>query len=361
MNDLSLEEMVNHGTVDTNVSGYSKLPSPVEVINEIPLTRENEEFILRKRKEIKNILDKKDNRKIIIAGPCSIHDPLAGLEYARRLKEISDEVCNEVLIVMRAYFEKPRTTIGWKGLIYDPYLDSTNNISKGIKIARKFLRDVTEIGLPCATEFLNSVTPQYLNDYLCWAAIGARTTESQVHREITSGLSVPVGFKNGTSGDIGVAVDAVRAANHPQAFLGIDPMGYISQVNTKGNPYCHIVLRGGNGVPNCSPELVNQTVNLMKAAKIPVNIIVDCSHGNSMKKYEKQQSVAYMVLDQITSGTREIVGIMLESNLIEGKQEAPKTKEDIKRLLYGQSITDGCESIERTTETIRKYSDRLKN
>ncbi|VVB77579.1 DAHP synthetase I family protein [uncultured archaeon] len=356
----TLEEKMEE-VFDNNIVGYEALPSPRGLMEDIPLNAKDREFIARSRKEIENILDKKDKRKIIIVGPCSIHDPETCIEYAKRIKNLSEEVSDELLIVMRTYFEKPRTVIGWTGLIYDPNLDESYKIADGLRIARKFLKNITELRLPCGTEFVGSVVPQYIADMISWSAIGARTTESQVHRQLASGLSMPVGFKNSTSGDISVAVDAAKAARYSHKFIGIDIYGNACAVETRGNKYSHVVLRGGNGVPNCKPELVSQTLQLLDHAEIPRNVVIDCSHGNSDKKYEKQEEVAYSVTQQIVDGNEDIVGIMLESYNHEGKQPFPKTLQERRDLKKGLSITDGCISIETTERVIRKCYDMLKN
>lgn len=357
----TLEEKMEEKLFDNNILGYDTLPSPRGLMEDIPLSDENKKFIINSRKQIEDILNKKNKRKIIIVGPCSIHDIKIGIEYAQRIKKLSEQVSDKLLIVMRTYFEKPRTVIGWTGLIYDPYLDGSYNIADGLRIARRFLKDITELKIPCGTEFVGSVVPQYISDMISWAAIGARTTESQVHRQLASGLSMPVGFKNSTSGDISVAVDAAKAARYPHKFIGIDVYGNTCAVETRGNKYSHVVLRGGNGIPNCSPELVSKALELQDKAGIPRNIIIDCSHGNSDKKYERQEEVAYPVMQQIINGNKNIVGLMLESNIHEGNQPFPKTLQERENLKKGVSITDGCISLETTERVIRKFYDMLKN
>jgi 3-deoxy-7-phosphoheptulonate synthase len=352
----TMEEILS----DLNVETCTGLYSPAELIRDLPLTPNAFSSVIKGRKEIENILDKKDKRKIIITGPCSIHDYDSAIEYAHRLKKLSEEVSDQVLIIMRTYLEKPRSCLGWKGYIYSPELDERGNIPKGLRESRKILRAISELGLPCANEFVNSIFPQYLSDLLSWVAIGARTTESQSHRELASGLSMPVGFKNNTAGEISSAIDAAKSANSPHTFLGVTQEGKTCIVETKGNPYCHVVLRGGNGVPNCTPEMVAQTLSLEEKTVIPKNIIIDCSHGNSEKKYEKQEEVSYKVLDQITSGTQDIVGIMLESHLFEGKQSFPKNPEEAEKLKYGISITDGCIDWQTTERIIKQYAEELR-
>jgi len=352
----TMEEILS----DANIESYTSLYSPKELIERYPVNEDSFNSVIQGREAIRNILDKKDKRKIIITGPCSIHDPISAREYAKKLKSLSDEVSDQILIVMRTYLEKPRSCLGWKGIVYDPYLDGSGNIPDGLKISRQILLEISNLGLPCANEFVNNIFPQYLSDVLSWVAIGARTTESQSHRELASGLSMPVGFKNNTAGDISTAVEASKAARYPHTFLGVTNKGNLCAVKTKGNKYCHVVLRGGNGVPNCTPEMVNQTLSLQEKAGVPKNIIIDCSHGNSEKKYEKQEEVSYKVLNQILGGNNDLVGIMLESHIHEGKQAFPETEEQIRNLKYGVSITDGCISWETTERIIRKYAEELR-
>lgn len=345
---------------DTNVEVYESLPAPIDLIKAIPLTEIAREVVLAGRSQITNILDKKDDRKIIITGPCSIHDPRAGLEYAERLKKLSLEVNDVLLLVMRTYLEKPRSTIGWKGLIYDPDLDDSGNIPKGLLLGRQFLLDVSNKGVYCANEFVREDFPQYIADLISWAAIGARTVESQTHRELASGLSMPVGFKNNTAGDLKTAVDACVAARHKHHFPGITFEGKLCTVRTTGNQYGHVVLRGGNGQPNYHPEKVEKVLDLMVEKKLPTNIIVDCSHANCNKVYEKQEGVAYEVLKQIQNGAKDIIGIMLESNLIEGQQDFPNDNQQRSGLIYGKSVTDPCLSWETTEKIIRRYAETLR-
>ncbi|MEM4331066.1 MAG: 3-deoxy-7-phosphoheptulonate synthase, partial [Candidatus Pacearchaeota archaeon] len=316
--------------------------------------------ILNYRKTIKNILEKKDKRKLVICGPCSIHNLEEGIIYAKKLKEISEEVKESLFVIMRTYLEKPRTTVGWKGFLYDPYLDGTNKIIEGIEKGRKFLKEVNEIGLPCAYEFLRTDTPQYLADLISWGAIGARTTESQPHRELASGLSMPIGFKNNTSGDIFSAINSCVAAKYSHSFPGINKYGKLVSVKTLGNPYCHVVLRGGNGIPNYYPEKIKETALLMKKEGLIPNILVDCSHANSNKIYINQTKVAKEVLQQIIDGNNDIIGIMLESNINEGKQDFPKNKEEISNLKYGVSITDACISLEETKKILKEWDYYLR-
>jgi 3-deoxy-7-phosphoheptulonate synthase len=280
-----------------------------------------------------------------------VHDPEAGLEYARRLKPLADAVSDRLLLVMRVYFEKPRTTVGWKGLIMDPHLDGSSALADGLQIARGFLRDVIEIGLPTATELLDPITPQYISDLICYSAIGARTTESQTHRQMASGLSMPMGFKNSTDGNITHAINAIQAASQPQTFLGISQSGQAASLTTRGNPACHIILRGGTGGPNFSAEHVLRTQEKLRDAGMIPALMVDCSHGNSEKDPERQPEVLRNLMEQVNAGNQNLIGAMLESNLQAGKQPFPQPKD---QLRYGQSITDGCIDIDTTEAVIRE-------
>ncbi|MBM3233693.1 3-deoxy-7-phosphoheptulonate synthase [Candidatus Pacearchaeota archaeon] len=344
---------------DENIERYFELPSPKKMIGEIPHQYFSREILIRARESIKDILDRKDRRKIIIAGPCSIHDTNAGLEYASRLRKLADETKDNLFLVMRTYVEKPRTEFGWGGLIIDPDLDNSCDIEKGIKTSRKFLFDVLNIGIPTSAEFVSLDFPQYIADFICWAAIGARTVEAQYHRKMASGLSMPVGIKNTTAGDIQTAISAIKVARNPNVFPGINLEGIASKIVTKSNPYSHLILRGGNGTPNYTQEKVTEALKLIPR-EIPKNIIIDCSHGNSCKDYKKQEEVSNNVLEQILSGNDDIMGIMLESNLKEGKQKFPETEEDRKNLKYGVSVTDACIGWEATEKIIRKWHDRLR-
>lgn len=342
---------------DTHVAGHEVLVPPRRVLADLPAKRANIETVLRSRREIEAILDRKDRRLFVILGPCSIHDPKAAWEYALRLRRLAGIVQETLLLVMRVYFEKPRTTVGWKGLINDPDLDGTFRIQKGIRLARSLLLRFTELGLPTANEILDPVIPQYLMDLVCWAAIGARTSESQVHRELASGLSAPVGFKNATDGNLAAAVNGARVARSPHHFLGVDPSGRVTVYRTTGNPYAHVVLRGGNGRPNFDPRSVRECERLMEAAKVPPNIVVDCSHGNSNKDYRRQPEVFRAVLRQVERGSRSLVGLMLESHLCGGNQPLPRNPKGLK---YGVSITDPCLGWEETEELVLEAHRRLR-
>jgi len=326
-------------TSDINVLENRVLPSPAQLLAELPKTDAQAELIARAREDIHRVIFTDDRRFLLVIGPCSIHDPAAGREYAQRLAALARQVSDRILVVMRVYFEKPRTTVGWKGLIMDPHLDGSHDIATGLRLARTILRDVLDLGLPTATELLDPITPQYIADLVCWSAIGARTAESQTHRQMASGLSMPLGFKNGTDGSINTAINAIRAAAAPQTFLGIDLAGHASVVVTRGNPNCHVVLRGGTGGPNYSPAHIAQTEQLLAAAKLPRSILVDCSHDNSAKKPELQPDVMRALLDQIRAGNTSIMGAMIESNLGAGNQPFPQP---LNQLKYGVSITDGC-------------------
>ena len=343
-------------TSDINVVETRVLPSPAQLIHEAPKTEALAEFVTQARRDVHRIIFGDDKRFLLIVGPCSIHDIEAGRDYARRLAACAREVSDRVMIVMRVYFEKPRTTVGWKGLILDPHLDGSHDIATGLRMARGFLRDVLELGLPTATEMLDPITPQYIADLLCWSAIGARTAESQTHRQMASGLSMPVGFKNGTDGSIQTAVNAIKAAAQPHTFLGINLDGAASAVVTRGNPSCHIVLRGGTQGPNYSPAHIAQAAKLLAHAKLPSSILVDCSHDNSAKQPERQPEVMRALLAQIAAGETAIMGAMIESNLFAGSQplQHPPTK-----LKYGISITDACIDWPTTEALIREIHSSL--
>ncbi len=342
---------------NTNVEDFYLLASPQQVHQEIPAGPQSIQTVLAGRKAIQNILDGKDKRLFVVIGPCSIHDTQAALEYAQKLKQLADKVQDQLYLVMRVYFEKPRTTVGWKGLINDPHMDDSFKIEEGIKIARKLLLEVTAMGLPTATEALDPITPQYLTELISWSAIGARTTESQTHREMSSGLSTPVGFKNGTDGNIEVAVNAMKSALSSHHFLGIDPEGRISVFKTKGNPYSHVVLRGGNKLPNFDADSVKACEDILKKEGLRQKIMVDCSHGNSNKDHKNQPKVFQAVIDQVVAGNSSIVGMMVESNLQEGSQSIP---EDLSQLKYGVSVTDKCIDWATTEKTILEGYEKLK-
>lgn len=342
--------------LDTNIESLNLLMTPMQIKEKLPLTEVAAETVLQHRQAVKDILDGKDSRKFIVVGPCSIHDIKAALEYAEKLKNLADQVKDKLLILMRVYFEKPRTTIGWKGLINDPDLNDSFNVEKGLLTARNLLIKIADLGLPSATEALDPVTPQYLSDLISWAAIGARTIESQTHREMASGLSIPVGFKNGTDGNIQVALDAIQSAKKTHHFLGVDQVGRVCIFKAKGNDYSHIILRGGGTQPNFDAASVAWVEKKLEDLKLPQKIAIDCSHGNSCKNYKLQSTVFSNVLQQIADGNKSIVGMMLESNLYEGKQKIPT---DIQKLKYGVSVTDECIGWEETEEIILSAHKKL--
>ncbi len=340
------EEIINGEVVNVNIKKFDKLITPVELFKTLPITSKIKDFVIDKRSEIQEILEGKDKRKLIIVGPCSIHNIEQAKEYGRQLKIISDVVKDKILIVMRVYFEKPRTTIGWKGLINDPDLDNTFNINKGLRLARDLLIYLNSIGVPCGYEVLDTFTPQYISELISWGAIGARTTESQVHRQLVSGCSFPVGFKNSRTGDVDVAAEAIVSAAHPHCFYGITYTGESAIVHTTGNQNCHVILRGGKGGPNYELIHVNKAKDAMRKNHLLTNVMIDCSHGNSGKNYKMQPVVFDYICNQLKINRNYTIGMMIESNLVEGKQKlifGEKTK-----LIYGKSITDSCININTT-------------
>jgi 3-deoxy-7-phosphoheptulonate synthase len=343
-------------TSDLHVVETRALPSPRQLLAEAPTSEVQADFIARARAEIHRLVFTGDRRLLLIVGPCSIHDVAAGREYAGRLAALARAVADRVLVVMRVYFEKPRTTVGWKGLIMDPHLDGSHDIATGLRLARTFLRDVLDLGLPTATEFLDPITPQYIADLICWSAIGARTVESQTHRQMASGLSMPVGFKNGTDGTVQTAVNAILAAAQPQTFLGINLDGAAAAIVTQGNPDGHVVLRGGSGGSNCSPAHLAQTEALLAKAGLPRTVLVDCSHGNSAKQPERQPEVMRGLLAQIAAGNTSVMGAMIESNLHAGSQPFPQP---LDRLRFGVSITDACIDWPTTETLVREIHAAL--
>jgi 3-deoxy-7-phosphoheptulonate synthase len=324
------------------------LTTPRELFDSLPLDGDEMATLLAGRTAAHAVLDGDDDRLLVVVGPCSVHDPVACHDYAERLSREAARLAPDLLIAMRVYFEKPRTTIGWKGLINDPHLDGSGDVNTGLRVARGLLLDILRLGLPVGCEFLDPITPQYISDLVSWGAIGARTTESQIHRQLGSGLSMPVGFKNRTDGNIQVAVDAVRAAAARHAFAGIDELGRPAILHTLGNRDCHVILRGGRGAPNYGPEHVAGAEELLKASKLPVRMMIDLSHDNSGKQPERQPAVAAAVGEQIATGTRAIVGVMLESFLVAGRQDIDPDHPSAEALTYGQSITDGCIDWETT-------------
>ena len=345
-------------TENLNVLAFDHMPSPDEVKARVPLTERAAAAVIAGRKAVMDILDRKDPRVFVVVGPCSIHDPVAGLDYARRLKKLADEVSDTLLLVMRVYFEKPRTSTGWKGFINDPFMDDSFQVNVGMEKARDFLLQVNELGLPAGTEALDPYGPQYYGDLIAWTAIGARTTESQTHREMSSGLSTPVGFKNATSGDLTVATNAILSASRPHSFLGLNNEGRVAIVRTTGNRHGHIVLRGGESGPNYDTVSIAMAEAAIAKAKLPANIVVDCSHANSSKKPELQPLVMADVVNQIRAGNKSILGVMIESNIEAGNQPIPA---DLKQLKYGCSVTDGCIGWETTEKTIRDAAVLLRD
>lgn len=340
---------------DLHVVQTQSLPSPEELCNHVARGEELADFVAKCRDEIHQIIFGEDNRFLLIVGPCSIHDPAACREYAVKLARLAEDVRDRIYVVMRVYFEKPRTTVGWKGLIMDPHLDGTHDIPAGLELARTLLRDTLELGLPTSTELLDPITPQYIADLVCWSAIGARTSESQTHRQMASGLSMPLGFKNDTHGDIVPAINAIKAATRAQTFLGVDRQGRASAVTTSGNPSCHIILRGGE-TPNYSPEDVEKTRHALEANGLPTPIMVDASHANCGKDHRRMPEVFRDIVAQRRAGNHHLIGAMLESNLVAGAQAFPQPRE---KLVYGQSITDACMDWETTEALIREAAAAL--
>ena len=344
-------------TEDLNVVALDVMPTPDEIKVKLPLTEKAAETVISGRRAVEAILDGRDPRVFVVVGPCSIHDPVAGLDYARRLKKLAEELSGTMVMVMRVYFEKPRTSVGWKGFINDPYMDDSFRVDEGMERARRFLLDVNELGLPAATEALDPTAPQYLGDLIAWTAIGARTSESQTHREMSSGLSTPVGFKNGTDGDVSVAINAIKSAAGPHSFLGINMQGRSSIVRTRGNAHGHIVLRGGGGRPNYDTVSVSTTEKALRTAGLAPNIVVDCSHANSSRDPQLQPLVMADCVHQIREGNRSIVGLMIESNIEGGNQPIP---EDRSKLRYGCSVTDPCVDWPTTETMIRAARETLR-
>ncbi|MGB0187037.1 MAG: 3-deoxy-7-phosphoheptulonate synthase [Aequoribacter sp.] len=343
---------------DINIESQSLLITPQDLKKSVPASEAAYAQVAESRQIIRDILDGKDQRLFVVVGPCSIHDTKAALDYATRLKALSNEVSDTLYIVMRVYFEKPRTTVGWKGLINDPYLDDSFAIEDGLKIGRKLLLDILESGLPTATEALDPISPQYLQDLISWSAIGARTTESQTHREMASGLSSPVGFKNGTDGGIEVATNAIKSAAKPHRFLGLSGDGRVSVITTSGNPYAHVVLRGGSDGPNYDSVHVALVEQALEKAGLPRNIMIDCSHANSSKKPELQPLVLENIGHQIADGNESITGLMIESHIKAGNQSMP---DDLSQLEYGVSITDGCIDWETTETALLNLREMIKS
>ena len=339
-------------TRDLRVESIRPLLPPAILLEELPLSEAAAVTVSRGREEVARILRGEDDRLIVIAGPCSIHDPVAALDYGRRLHRLADELAADLRIVMRVYFEKPRTTVGWKGLINDPNLDGSFAINEGLRVGRRLLLDLAELGLPAGCEFLDPITPQFTSDLVTWGAIGARTTESQVHRELASACSMPMGFKNGTDGGVQIAIDAIRAAAHPHRFIGVTEQGLAGIVSTTGNPDCHVILRGGATGPNFDAISVRKTLSALGDAGLPPRLMIDASHGNSEKDYRRQPLVVRDVAAQVAQGEAGIIGMMIESFLVDGRQELG----DPTRLVYGQSITDACMGWDTSEPVLRELA-----
>lgn len=338
-----------------NVEQQEVLITPEQLKARLPVSEDVREAVNGYRETVRNIVDRKDPRLLVVVGPCSIHDVDAAKEYAQRLKRLSDDIADQVFVVMRAYFEKPRSTVGWKGLINDPHLDDSFKVAEGLHIGRQLLLELSQMGLPLATEALDPITPQYMQDLISWSAIGARTTESQTHREMASGLSCPVGFKNGTDGSLGVAINALESVASPHRFLGISPTGQVSVIQTKGNAHGHVVLRGGSSGPNYSPEHIQACEAALEKLGLTQSIMVDCSHANSNKDHRQQRNVVNSVSQQIAAGNRSITGLMIESHLHEGNQSISNPD----GLSYGVSITDACINWDETDSLLRQLAEQL--
>ncbi len=358
MNTLQSNPVSQPDIDDVNIKSIQTLITPAELKADLPLSEAASQTVLQGRATVRNILDGNDKRLFVVIGPCSIHDVKAANEYADRLKELSEKVKDTLYLVMRVYFEKPRTTVGWKGLINDPDMNDSFNIEKGLHIGRGLLLELNEKGLPCATEALDPNSPQYYQDLISWSAIGARTTESQTHREMSSGLSSPVGFKNGTDGGLTVATNAMQSVKHGHSFLGLNENGQVAIINTKGNPYAHVVLRGGNGKPNYDATSVAEAEAALAKAKVSNKIMIDTSHANSNKDPYLQPLVLKNITEQILDGNKSIVGIMVESHLKGGRQDIP---ENLCDLVYGQSVTDGCIDWETTEKALLEMHEALKD
>lgn len=345
-----------HNTDDIRIDEIRQLLPPSVLLSELPILESSAQLINSTRSDIESVLNGLSDKLLVVVGPCSIHDQKAAIDYAEHVKKWISKYSNDLLIVMRVYFEKPRTTVGWKGLINDPSLDNSFDINNGLKIARSLLSEINEMGVPAGTEFLDAISPQYYADLISWGAIGARTTESQIHRELASGLSMPIGFKNGTGGSIKIAVDGIKAASQPHHFLSVTKQGVSGIVKTRGNKSCHIILRGSSDGPNCDSDSVNETSKLLKDNDLPGQLMVDCSHGNSLKDYKRQVSVAENLSEQLTNGSKNIASVMIESNLVEGNQ---KISSNLSNLVYGQSVTDSCVGLEDTEKILSMFADAV--
>jgi 3-deoxy-7-phosphoheptulonate synthase len=341
---------------DQRIERVVELVSPAEILEDLPLGTKREDAVLAHRAKVKSVLDRDDDRLLVVVGPCSVHDPEAAMDYAQRLSDRASDLRDDLCVAMRVYFEKPRTTTGWKGLINDPHLDGSRDVNVGLHTARRLLLEVTDLGLPIGCEFLDPITPQYISDVVAWGAIGARTTESQIHRQLASGLSMPVGFKNGTAGSVKLAVDAVRAAAAPHAFAGVDVSGTPAILYTEGNEDCHVILRGGQGGPNYDAHSVGETLAQLRSAGLAERVVIDASHDNSGKDHERQPVVVSEIAKQMADGDRAIVGVMMESFLVAGRQDL----ESDEPLVYGQSITDACMDWDNTVLTLDRLASAVR-
>ncbi len=349
--------MTRHRTDDLRISGINPLISPAVLAYYLPISEQASELVASTRAQADAILRGEDDRLLAVVGPCSIHDPAAAIEYGTKLKKEAERLKDDVLVIMRVYFEKPRTTVGWKGLINDPHLDDSFDINHGLRIARGLLLDLANMGVPAGTEFLDTISPQYIADLIAWGAIGARTTESQIHRELASGLSMPVGFKNGTGGSIQIALDAIQSASRPHHFLSVTKQGVSAIVSTAGNDSCHLILRGGKTGPNYDKESISSAASMLAEQKLPPSVMVDCSHGNSMKDYRNQPMVAKDLCHQIAGGSKVITSVMIESNLVEGNQKLCK---DLSAMTRGQSVTDACIGWEDTVAVLDGFAEAVR-
>lgn len=349
--------VTRHRTDDLRINGLNPLISPAVLAYYLPLSEAASELVSRARAEADAILRREDDRLLVVVGPCSIHDPEAALDYAEKLRIEMDRLKDDLCIIMRVYFEKPRTTIGWKGLINDPGLDGSFDINRGLRVARGLLLDLARMGIPAGTEFLDTISPQYIADVIAWGAIGARTTESQIHRELASGLSMPVGFKNGTGGSVQIAIDAIQSASRPHHFLSVTKQGVSAIVSTTGNDSCHLILRGGKTGPNYEKPHIEEASAMLREQGLPESIMVDCSHGNSMKDYRNQAMVARSLAHQMADGCEAITSVMIESNLVEGNQKIP---DDLSQLIRGKSVTDACIGWDDTVEIMETFADAVR-
>ncbi|AOU99773.1 3-deoxy-7-phosphoheptulonate synthase [Acidihalobacter yilgarnensis] len=346
---------MRYQTEDLRIKAIHEVSTPATVREELPLTDESARLVHDTRRQIHDLLTGSDDRVLVVVGPCSIHDPVAAKDYAERLLRVRESLSDDLLVVMRVYFEKPRTTVGWKGLINDPNLDNSFQIDRGLRVARRLLLELAEMGIPAATEYLDIISPQYISDLVSWGAIGARTTESQVHRELASGLSCPVGFKNGTDGGVQIAIDAIRSASQPHHFLSLTKAGRSAIYTTNGNEDCHLILRGGSRGPNYDAESVQTVAERLLQVGLPPRLMIDCSHANSRKQADRQVEVARVLGEQLAAGSESIIGVMIESHLVAGRQDVVPGQP----LIYGQSITDACLGWDETEQLLRRLAEAV--